>query len=77
MNAWKPIITAKKEDYKILWLYQDMRPTGGKYVFHGSWSSDRKGWVCWEGGSAPWNVEPTHWQPYRVPKPPKEGKPSV
>jgi hypothetical protein len=73
VSKWKLIETAKKVDRKTLWLYQDNRPFGDKYVFKGSWLKDR-GWVSWDGGSAPFNVDPTHWQPFNKPKPPKEGK---
>lgn len=69
-DGWRPINTANTKSGEILWLYQDMRPTGGQYVFRGSWDENRKGWVCWEGGSAPWNVNPTHWQNYFKPNPP-------
>lgn len=71
MKNWKHISTAKKIDGKILWLYKDNRPTGGKYVFEGSWHSDRKCWVSWDGSDAPWCIEATHWQPFHKPKPPK------
>lgn len=66
-QEWQPIETAPKN--KMLWLHCDGLVLKG---YWDEWDDPAGCWICREEpNDYNWKIEPTHWQPYYKPEPPK------